>query len=339
VLLLPILFSYIALTPSHFSNYGSPPLQGGNVARAHDHRGRFHPYLPALLLPARIAPNAQSCPSETRRAPSGKVQPFGQPRSWVPSANQTTMSWQTHSVSHVSGSRLSIQPWGTQASCSSSWDAAVPSSLWRDTSGSLSSWWGNPSIASSSLNNWGPLYRPSKREQPPGRDDMPEPEPCSGQRRGETREEFFACCNQEYEELKSRKSPTQQALQEAREEQYKIRPLPTASGPMVFEWQEEFGEHQSYWMRKRVPKSNWAIECQAAVRADGVNGVQYNPVKHEYDIAWQWKKVGEFVATDGLLNNDLDYNDRYFVEETPTSTIFISHAPQSAGGSPAQTSS
>jgi hypothetical protein len=166
---------------------------------------------------------------------------------------------------------------------------------------------------------------------------MPEPEPRSGQRRGETREEFFARRDQDYEKSKSNENPHQRALREAREERFKTRPLPTASGPTVFEWQEEVGASKSYWMRKRVLKSDWAVECRAAIRADGVDGVRYDPIKHEYDIAWQWKKVGEFAATDGLMNDDLDYNDRHVIEETPTSTIFVSHAPSSTGNKPAKT--
>lgn len=128
----------------------------------------------------------------------------------------------------------------------------------------------------------------------PALDEPPEPEPLSGQRRGETVDQFMerrALIDIGREQTES---PENRAARLQRIAAAATYPLPGKKGARVFEWEAE-GKH---WIRKAMPRGY--VQQQWASMAEG--HLRYNSFRDEWDYCELFDPSADAIVED-------DYDD------------------------------
>lgn len=147
----------------------------------------------------------------------------------------------------------------------------------------------------------------------------PEPEKFSGQRQGETWEEFFVRREKRNTVRAARESPEEKNARLAREEHNRIHPIPgrSSKSPVVFEWIHV----DDFLIRQRVARN--AVED--VFTSYGMTTRRYDSFANKWDLNYAFDSNPNAPADD---DDDDDDNDNYFrppppiVPSVQSSTVF-----------------
>ena len=129
---------------------------------------------------------------------------------------------------------------------------------------------------------------------------LPSVIPQSGQRPGETMEQFFSRRRQRNEKLKEKESDRERSSRQAREKSHASRPIPGKKGPTVFYWDDVEG------FRIRTPLPRFQV--------DGMWG-RWKSTEKVYDgfnNSWDCCSLfGDSIPGEPDLDSDDDHDDIY----------------------------
>ena len=129
---------------------------------------------------------------------------------------------------------------------------------------------------------------------------LPPVEPHSGQRPGETMEQFFSCKRQRDEKMKEKEGEKQRTSRQAREKLQASRPRPGKKGPTVFYWDDVDG----FRIRTSLPRTQIDKMWYRWKPSEKI----YNGFDNTWDCC---SEFGDSIPGEPELDSDDDHEDIY----------------------------